>query len=480
MFNPVVPPSKPQQPFNIRRPGITYASVVAKADSGASKHYFRPQDATILHAYRPIQHGKPVHLPDGCTIHSTHQGLLPLLPTLSPTAKTVSVLPSLHSASLVSLGQLCDDDCQVKLDKHSLTATKNGKVVLRGTRNPQDGLWDISLTTIHSPTSGQSSTTPTPVLYSTEKANVIIRKNRTTKELATYLHAACGSPAVSTFLNAIKKGFLLSWPGIELITESDLAPSLATAKGHLNQERKNLQSTKSSPPSLLQHESVPPSNAPSNALSDTPSADANNPHPSTPPKKTQECFSVIHPFDKKAYSDLAGRYPHMSSRRNQYIMVVYDYDSSGILVHPLKNRTVGEITKAWQHLHARLERHSNAPRLYILDNEISYEFKTSLQKKQVSFQLVLPHVHRRNAAERAIRTFKNHFLAVLATADPQFPVSEWDRLLPQSELTLNLLRPSRDNPRLSAYAYLFGNFDFNKTPLAPAGTRVLVHEKPKQ
>ena len=59
-------------------------------------------------------------------------------------------------------------------------------------------------------------------------------------------------------------------------------------------------------------------------------------------------------------------------------------------------------------------------------------------------------------------------------------MSEWDRLLPQAELTLNLLCLWRVNPRLSSYAYLFGHFDFNKTPLAPAGTKVLVHEKPKQ
>ena len=89
---------------------------------------------------------------------------------------------------------------------------------------------------------------------------------------------------------------------------------------------------------------------------------------------------------------------------------------------------------------------------------------------EVAFQLVPPHVHRRNATERAIRMFKNHFLAVLATADPDYPVSEWDRLPPQAELTLNLLQSARINPKLSAYAYLFGFFCFNKTPLAPAGT----------
>jgi len=33
---------------------------------------------------------------------------------------------------------------------------------------------------------------------------------------------------------------------------------------------------------------------------------------------------------------------------------------------------------------------------------------------------------------------------------------------------------------LSAYAYLFGNFDFNKTPLAPPGTKNTIHSKPEQ
>ena len=65
-------------------------------------------------------------------------------------------------------------------------------------------------------------------------------------------------------------------------------------------------------------------------------------------------------------------------------------------------------------------------------------------------------VHRRNAAERAIQTFKDHFIAGLASVDPQFPIQEWDRLLPQATITLNLLRNARVNPKLSSYAYLFG------------------------
>ena len=81
-------------------------------------------------------------------------------------------------------------------------------------------------------------------------------------------------------------------------------------------------------------------------------------------------------------------------------------------------------------------------------------------------------------AERAIQTYKNHFKAGLATLDPDFPLAEWDRLIPQANITINLLRASRSNPNLSAYAYLFGEFNYNQTPIAPPGTKVLAHAKP--
>jgi len=94
---------------------------------------------------------------------------------------------------------------------------------------------------------------------------------------------------------------------------------------------------------------------------------------------------------------------HISSRDNQHIKVVYDYDSAGILVEPMKNRQASKITRAWTH----------EPTLYVLNNEISYEFKQAFRKRDVSYQLVPPHVHRSNAAERAIRTFRNQFTSVV-------------------------------------------------------------------
>ena len=41
-----------------------------------------------------------------------------------------------------------------------------------------------------------------------------------------------------------------------------------------------------------------------------------------------------------------------------------------------------------------------------------------------------------------------------------------------------MLRPLQINPRLSAYNQIFGNFDFNATPLAPPGCKAIFHESP--
>jgi hypothetical protein len=86
----------------------------------------------------------------------------------------------------------------------------------------------------------------------------------------------------------------------------------------------------------------------------------------------------------------------------------------------------------------------------------------------------------KNAAEQATQTFKNHFVAILCATNKQFPLHLWDRLIPQAVLTLNLLRQSRINPKLSAHAQLQGPFDYNATPLAPPGTKLIIHEKPDQ
>jgi hypothetical protein len=100
-----------------------------------------------------------------------------------------------------------------------------------------------------------------------------------------------------------------------------------------------------------------------------------------------------------------------------------------------------------------------------------------MTKEGIDYQLVPPGVHCHIAAERAIRTFKNHFIAGLCSADKNFPLHLWDHLVPQAELTLNMLQGSRLNPKVSALTQLNGHFDFNQTSIVPPDIRVLAHVK---
>ena len=145
---------------------------------------------------------------------------------------------------------------------------------------------------------------------------------------------------------------------------------------------------------------------------------------------------------------------------------MYDFDSNAILSVALPDRRGSSMKNAWLKIFSQFTANGYRPKLHILDNECSGDIKRSFAKNHVDFQRVPTHLHRRNAAERAIQTWKHHFIAGLASTDPSFPLNAWDYLLPQCDITSNHLRSSRRQPRLSAHACLFGNFNFNRTPLA--------------
>ena len=76
-------------------------------------------------------------------------------------------------------------------------------------------------------------------------------------------------------------------------------------------------------------------------------------------------------------------------------------------------------------MHATFAKSGVASDTYIQDNEISKEMKDCFNAEGVQFHLVPPNNHRANAAERAIQTFKNHFIAGLTGLDPNFPIKQW-------------------------------------------------------
>jgi hypothetical protein len=144
----------------------------------------------------------------------------------------------------------------------------------------------------------------------------------------------------------------------------------------------------------------------------------------------------------------------------------------------MQDRGDKDMVHAFDLLIQSLIIHGLKPNLHRLENEASLALSKYLIKQGIDYQLAPPQIHQRNNAERAIQTFKNHFISGLCLVDPNFPLKLWDKLLSQATITLNLSRKSRINPCMSAYAQLNDHFNFKKIPLAPPVTRVIAHEKP--
>ena len=97
----------------------------------------------------------------------------------------------------------------------------------------------------------------------------------------------------------------------------------------------------------------------------------------------------------------------------------------------------------------------------------------------MSFQLAPPRDHQNNPSERSIRNFKDNLIATLFVIDDKYPGNQWCRLIKPSTNTLNMLRGSRINPKLSAYQQIWGDFDYNTTPLAPPGCLAVIYDAPE-
>jgi hypothetical protein len=411
-------------------------------DTGCTSHFCT--DEMPLLNIREAEEPLTIRNPNGSTMIATQIANLDI-PDLPEAATRVHIVPDLAHHSLISVGQLCDAGCVATIDKTSFTVTLGNRIILSGTRSPDTHkLWEINKI----PKQLEDCEFAYATIGSATPANIV-----------TFLHGALFSPALSTLEMALSKGYI-TLPGLTVSSLRKHPPkSIAMVKGHLDQIRKNIRSTKQN--QELEDSDVIPQN------------DGN-----VEQQFQNLCFAAIFEPTGKIYTDQTGKFVAPSSNGNNYIMILYDYDSNAILAEPMPTRTGKSMADAYQKLHTTLCQAGLKPRTQLLDNECPSEMKQFMKEQGIEYQLVPPGIHRRNAAERAIRTFKNHFIAGLCSVDSNFPIHLWDRLLPQAVLTINLLRGSRINPKHSAWSQLFGPYDFNRTPIAPPGTHVLAHEKP--
>ena len=177
---------------------------------------------------------------------------------------------------------------------------------------------------------------------------------------------------------------------------------MATSKGHMHQTRKNLKYTKPQYTKTLEELLMKPMVQRTNTLF--------------------TFFTKIINHKRKIATDPTGKSPVTSNRRNKYQFVLYYYDSNCTLIRPIKLRADSEFIRLFTDPHEHLLTRGLKPSYTKLENEASPAFQRELKAKNIDLQIPYPGIHYRNVTERAISTFKHHFIAGLCSTIPDFPM----------------------------------------------------------
>jgi hypothetical protein len=167
---------------------------------------------------------------------------------------------------------------------------------------------------------------------------------------------------------------------------------------------------------------------------------------------------VVTKLLSKLFTNDTGHFPVKACSGNQYAMIAFHTNGNLILQQAFKSKSDCHHIAAYNTIMTRYVAWGLSIDLQILDNKASSANKEAITFKwNATFQLVPPDMHCHNQAERAIHTFKDHFLAIPASVNLAFPPYLWDLLLPQAELTLNLLQQATLNPRISVWEFFRGH-----------------------
>jgi hypothetical protein len=228
----------------------------------------------------------------------------------------------MENNSLLSVGQLCNEGYYVtfKLDSVTIFNT-TGTAILKGIRNLGTGLWCINL---------RKNEPQSPIATANN-----VYELRNTGALVNYLHKALFSPTKSALLHAVKKGNLITWPGLtEEAIHKHLKLTPTTAMGHMNQKRQNIRST-------------------SKILDVTSDLEDVSVTPVGTGEKTNLVYAVVI-YQGQLYTNLTGRFPVRSSKVNWCMMIVYSCDCNYIKPVSMRSRSASEWVRAFDEVFQEL------------------------------------------------------------------------------------------------------------------------------
>jgi hypothetical protein len=397
-----------------------------------------------------------------------------------PTTLIGHIVPELSIASLFGIRVLTEAGCTVKFNIEKCIVKYNGKIILMGMKDPTTDLWTLPIVGSAGKTSpmnthdeqdafeplrdelmeranaacGTTTLSLTVPLCTSPQAYTMggtanytlpnpppnefgffTHTIQTKANSIKFAHQSMCSPTISTLLKAIRRGYLDGGPNLSAkgVTRY-FDPSPATAKGHMKRPHQGIRSTTAHRPH------PPPSGRQGPTVHAAPIADDDSwidnifeppvqarPFNHGPAVLVEDdnssvgnifCFAAF--ADKRTgllYNDLTGSFPYMSLEGNVCYLIVYNYESNAILGLPISGFNDNTVFAAYKTQFEFLESKGYKIKLNVMDNQFTKQIKKFLTDNDCELMLVEPHNHRVNAAERAIQTFKDHFISALATTD---------------------------------------------------------------
>ena len=448
-------------------------------DTGATGHYLTEAFKDYLYDVTEDT-TMTIRLPDGSSITSSHCGYFHL-PPLPKCARLAYVFPKLVHA-LYSVGQFCNVGCKATFYDEGFMLTYNNVTILTGSQ--QNNLWTadapalpasltrtaltgqlVEPTTVSSASTTLNAERPPTSTSITEvvtldgndeiydqqfHANLIYPIANNAQRMLFYQRILCFPAKETLYIALTKFNPFDTWPGLRRALLKHYQLTEETAFGRLDLTRRNYKSTQ-----------VPYAHTEPDRRSFPNSS------------KRPLCYTAT----RRIFTDMSGIIDG-----EWYILVMFFEDKNYIHFEYMRSNDGPAYREAYlrgldwyQETQAGRD---STPHFEILDNALDAITAAALTKRGISYQLVPPNNKRRNSAERANRTAENQVICCFAGADKSFDTKlNGHLLLPQAEITLNLLRESNTEPGVSAYVALRGIFDFNATPMAPPGCPVVVYNK---
>lgn len=117
----------------------------------------------------------------------------------------------------------------------------NKAPIWKGWRDKDTGLWCIPLTDEVTNIKMQTKLLNKEETEEVFQERLSVYNLLSKAEAVTYLHAALGFPTMETLLAAMIARFLISWPGVSIISINKYFPESVTAqKGHMKHQQKGV------------------------------------------------------------------------------------------------------------------------------------------------------------------------------------------------------------------------------------------------